>query len=121
MGGPVVQVAPRFGVVLGEGDVECRGTGCGGGGEGVPGFPPLLVELFEARFDPCTGKESKAEIKAGIERLTQQLQALAGGDEAVLAALQPVIEARNGKREQQIDVTRSPVRPSSRRSFTRSP
>ncbi|NUO74494.1 MAG: NAD-glutamate dehydrogenase [Lysobacter sp.] len=70
----------------------------------------LLVELFEARFDPCTGKESKAEIKAGIERLTQQLQALAGGDAAVLAALQPVIDARNGKREQQVDITRSTLK-----------
>ncbi|SFK90898.1 NAD-glutamate dehydrogenase [Lysobacter sp. cf310] len=70
----------------------------------------LLVELFEARFDPCTGKESKAEIKAGIERLSQQLQVLAGGDAAVLAALQPVIEARNGKREQQVDVTRATLK-----------
>ena len=28
----------------------------------------LLVELFEARFDPSTGSESKAEIKQGMER-----------------------------------------------------
>ncbi len=65
----------------------------------------LLVELFEARFDPSTGSESKAEIKAGQERLAEQFQALAGGDAAVLAVLQPVIQARSGKREAQAEAT----------------
>ena len=52
----------------------------------------LLVELFEARFDPCTGKESKAEIRQGQENITRQLRALAAGDEATLKSLQYVID-----------------------------
>ena len=36
----------------------------------------LLVELFEARFDPRTGNESKAEIKAGMERFARSSSAL---------------------------------------------
>jgi len=70
----------------------------------------LLVELFEARFDPCTGSESKAEIKAGAERFQQQLSNLAKGDAAVLAALQPVIEARADKRDAQIIATRTGIK-----------
>ncbi|MGH8082538.1 MAG: NAD-glutamate dehydrogenase domain-containing protein, partial [Lysobacter sp.] len=65
----------------------------------------LLVELFEARFDPCTGSENKADIKAGQERLSEQFNVLAGGDAAVLAALKPVIDARSGKRDQQAQAT----------------
>ena len=61
----------------------------------------LLVELFEARFDPSTGHEGKAEVKAGAERLRAQLETLAGGDAAVLAAIEPVVAARSGKREAQ--------------------
>lgn len=70
----------------------------------------LLVELFEAKFDPITGSESKAEIKAGMERFTRQLQALANGDEATLAALKPVIDARAGKRDAQVETTRSTLK-----------
>ncbi|HET6784139.1 MAG TPA: NAD-glutamate dehydrogenase domain-containing protein, partial [Pseudoxanthomonas sp.] len=65
----------------------------------------LLVELFEARFDPCTGKESKAEIKQGQERFAQQLRALAAGDEATLKSLQYVIETRGEGREHQVEAT----------------
>ncbi|MEO8364677.1 MAG: NAD-glutamate dehydrogenase domain-containing protein [Pseudoxanthomonas sp.] len=65
----------------------------------------LLVELFEARFDPATGRESKAEIKLGQERFTRQLHALAGGDEATMKALQYVVDARGGKREGQFEAT----------------
>nr|WP_064748294.1 NAD-glutamate dehydrogenase domain-containing protein [Lysobacter antibioticus] len=65
----------------------------------------LLVELFEARFDPTTGSESKAEIKAGQERLKEQFEVLAGGDAAVMAVLQPVLDARSGKREAQAEAT----------------
>ena len=65
----------------------------------------LLVELFEARFDPATGRESKAEIKLGQERFAQQLHALAGGDEATLKALQYVVDARGDKRERQVEAT----------------
>ncbi|UZW63179.1 NAD-glutamate dehydrogenase [Lysobacter enzymogenes] len=63
----------------------------------------LLVELFEARFDPSTGSESKAEIKAGQERLKVQFEALHSGEDAVRAALEPVIAARAGKREAQAE------------------
>src|SRR3970282_161279 len=70
----------------------------------------LLVELFEARFDPSTGSESKADIKAGRERIPRQLESLAGGDAAVLAALKPVIAARAGKREQQLTTTRDALK-----------
>ncbi len=65
----------------------------------------LLVEMFEARFDPATGKEGKAEVKAGIERFTTQLHALAN-DEATHALLQPVIDARRNGRNAQYDATR---------------
>ncbi|MEI2455422.1 NAD-glutamate dehydrogenase [Lysobacter firmicutimachus] len=65
----------------------------------------LLVELFEARFDPTTGSESKVEIKAGQERLKEQFEVLAGGDAAVMAVLQPVLDARSGKREAQAEAT----------------
>ena len=37
----------------------------------------LMVELFEARFDPATGSESKAEVKRGQEALRAQLFGLA--------------------------------------------
>lgn len=46
MGGPVVEVAPRFSVVLGEGVVEGRTAGPGGG-EAVARLQPLLVESVE--------------------------------------------------------------------------
>ena len=67
----------------------------------------MLVELFEARFDPATGKESKAEIKAGMEHFTRQVEALAGGDEGVMAVVKPVIDARAGKREVQTEAARA--------------
>ena len=70
----------------------------------------LLVELFEARFDPATGSESKAEIKAGSERFRTQLEALSAGDAALLAAVEPVIAARAGKREAQAEATRSTIK-----------
>ena len=40
----------------------------------------LLVELFEARFDPSTGSESKAEVRRGSERFEAQLHALSRDD-----------------------------------------
>ncbi|MFL6593133.1 MAG: NAD-glutamate dehydrogenase domain-containing protein, partial [Luteimonas sp.] len=67
----------------------------------------LLVELFEARFDPATGSEDKAAIKDGVQRLQRQFEALSGGDAATLAALQPVLDARPATRERQVEATRS--------------
>ena len=70
----------------------------------------LLVELFEARFDPSTGHESKAEIKAGAEGFRAQFAALAGGDAAVLAAIEPVAAARSGKREAQVEAVHDAIK-----------
>ncbi|WP_345775581.1 NAD-glutamate dehydrogenase [Xanthomonas sacchari] len=63
----------------------------------------LLVELFEARFDPATGNESKAQIVEGQAALTAQLHLLAKDDAAALKALQPVIDARSGSRDAQLE------------------
>ncbi|NOT89915.1 MAG: NAD-glutamate dehydrogenase [Lysobacter sp.] len=70
----------------------------------------LLIELFEARFDPVTGTESKADIKAGMELFRRQLSALAGDDTAMLTAVEPVIAARSGKRQTQLDATRQAIK-----------
>ena len=69
----------------------------------------LLIELFEARFDPVTGTESKVDIKAGMAQFRSQLSVLAGGDEAMLAAVEPVIAARSGKRQTQLEATRHAI------------
>ncbi|MBB1059367.1 NAD-glutamate dehydrogenase domain-containing protein [Marilutibacter spongiae] len=66
----------------------------------------LMVELFEARFDPNTGNESRAEIKAGMARFKAQIEGLAQGDASTIAALAPVVEAREGKRDRQVEATR---------------
>ena len=65
------------------------------------------VELFEARFDPCTGKESDAEIKRGMSRFGAQLKSLAADDEAAMNALKSVVEARAKGRNAQVDATRN--------------
>lgn len=67
----------------------------------------LLVELFEARFDPATGNESKAEIAEGQARLKAALDVLAAGDEATLKALQSVVDARKADRNAQQEATRA--------------
>jgi glutamate dehydrogenase len=67
----------------------------------------LLVELFEARFDPATGSEGKAAIKQGKQALERQFQALVGGEPATLVALQAVLDARDGTRERQVEATRA--------------
>ncbi len=66
----------------------------------------LLVELFEARFDPITGKESKGDIRKGQELLAAQLRVLAGDDETAKAILQPVVDVRSGARAEQVGVIR---------------
>jgi len=70
----------------------------------------LLVELFEARFDPSTGHESKAAIQSGAEGFRAQIAALAGGDAAVLAAVEPVVAARSGKREAQVQAVHGAIK-----------
>ncbi|WP_374321667.1 NAD-glutamate dehydrogenase [Pseudoxanthomonas kaohsiungensis] len=66
----------------------------------------LLVELFEARFHPATGRETRAQILAGQQRLADQLRVLAGGDESVVKILQEVVDARSGDRATQEAATR---------------
>ena len=66
----------------------------------------LLVELFEARFDPRTGRETDAEVAAGSTRFRAQLENLAGGDATALATLEPVVAARRHGRNAQYDRTR---------------
>ena len=66
----------------------------------------LLVELFEARFDPATGNESKDDITAGQASLKAHLDVLAAGDEATLAVLKGVVDARKGSREAQMQAAR---------------
>ncbi|XZA01861.1 NAD-glutamate dehydrogenase [Xanthomonas albilineans] len=70
---------------------------------GYPLLARLLVELFEARFDPATGSQSKAQIADGQAALSAQLRRLAEGDEVALKALQPVIDAHSGSREAQLE------------------
>jgi len=66
----------------------------------------LVVELFEARFNPATGRQDKAAVKRGQDALAAQLDALAG-DDATRALLKPVVEARAGDRERQVEATRA--------------
>ena len=67
----------------------------------------LLVEMFEARFDPATGSEPASEVAEGMQRLQAQFASLAAADAAATAALKPVIEARSGSRERQVEATRA--------------
>ncbi|MDB6164093.1 MAG: NAD-glutamate dehydrogenase [Xanthomonadaceae bacterium] len=67
----------------------------------------LLVEMFEARFDPATGTEATTEVSEGMQRLQRQFEALTVGDTAATTTVQPVIEARSGTRERQIETTRA--------------
>ncbi|MDQ3160161.1 MAG: NAD-glutamate dehydrogenase, partial [Pseudomonadota bacterium] len=69
----------------------------------------LLVELFEARFDPATGSETPEQIEQGAETLHQQLLSLAG-DEPAQKILQPVLDARAASRDQQIASTRDALK-----------
>jgi len=66
----------------------------------------MLVELFEARFDPAAAKPGKADGKRAAEALALQLQAMTGGDPATLALLQPAIDARLSPRAARYDAVR---------------
>ncbi len=70
----------------------------------------LLVELFEGRFDPGAGSLGKAALREGMEALRTQLTALAGGDAASLAAVEPVIAARAADRETRCEAVREALR-----------
>ncbi len=66
----------------------------------------LLVELFEARFDPATGNESKDDIAHGQAQLKAHLDVLAAGEETALKVLKTVVDARKGSRDEQMQATR---------------
>ncbi|MDN5780780.1 MAG: NAD-glutamate dehydrogenase [Luteimonas sp.] len=67
----------------------------------------LLVELFEARFDPGRDKPGKADAAAGSQQLAGQFKALCGDDAEALKTLQPLIEARGKDRDVQYQAART--------------
>src|SRR3546814_10898736 len=67
----------------------------------------LLVELFEARFDPRREKPGKAELTEGRERFAGQLGMLCGDDAEALKALRPLIDARANGRDVQYAAARA--------------
>src|SRR5690606_11168295 len=67
----------------------------------------LVGERFEGGSDRRTCNESKAQIGDGQERFDAQLKALAGDDEATLSAVAPVVEARRGARQRQVEAARA--------------
>jgi glutamate dehydrogenase len=66
----------------------------------------MLVELFEARFDPA----ADGSDTAGAERLAAQLRGLSGNDDALRAALQPAVEARALDRQARAEAVRRVLR-----------
>ena len=62
----------------------------------------LLVEMFEARFDPAADAGAR-ERKDELAQFAAQVQGLAGGDESVLAVLEPLLAARKGKRKARME------------------
>ncbi len=58
----------------------------------------LMVEYFEARFDPAAGRGGAADKRAA-EAFAVQLAGLAAGDESVLAVLAPLTAARTQSRD----------------------
>ena len=56
----------------------------------------LLVELFEARFDPAPA--GAAQVRAARQQLADQLRPLARGDEATVRVLQEAVDARGNER-----------------------
>src|SRR3546814_4785441 len=67
----------------------------------------LLVELFEARFDPRRENPGKAELAEGRERFAGQLGMLCGDDAEALKTLQPLIDARAKGRDVQYAAARA--------------
>ncbi|PBS13797.1 glutamate dehydrogenase [Lysobacteraceae bacterium NML93-0792] len=70
----------------------------------------LLVEVFEARFDPTIGHAGRAQIEDGAHAFAAQLQALSAGDEATRTALQPLLDARGAERATRYEAARSALK-----------
>lgn len=70
----------------------------------------LLVDVFEARFDPAIGHESRARIDSDRDAFANQLQALTGNDEATLTSLQPLLDARRSDRDTRYDAARAALK-----------
>ena len=79
-----------------------------------PGMSRILVELFEAKFDPARDGESKARRERAQKGLRELLTAIFADDcasDPVLGEyLQELIAARTGSREQQVAAARKAFR-----------
>ncbi|GAA3917630.1 NAD-glutamate dehydrogenase [Luteimonas lutimaris] len=70
----------------------------------------LLVELFEARFEPGRDKEAKAAATEAASRLEKQFKQLSGSDIDALKTLGKVVNARGKPREVQYDTARDALK-----------
>ena len=67
----------------------------------------LLVELFQARFDPAAEASTPAEAGERVERLRESLQGLAVGSETRIAAAESALAAAAAPRRQRYDGMRA--------------
>src|SRR5690606_34197865 len=70
----------------------------------------LLVELFEARFEPGREKETKAAATEAATRLENQFKQLGGSDVDALKTLRAVVNARGKPRDVQYDAARDTLK-----------
>jgi len=75
-----------------------------------PVIARLLIEMFEARFDPLRGRESEHRREQGRSQLARCFEALIDGDlakdEVFLEQIGEIIKAREGDRDTQIKAIR---------------
>ena len=62
----------------------------------------LLVEMFEARFDPAADRSAR-DRKDELADFAAQVESLAGEDASVRAVLEPLVAARKGKRKARME------------------
>ncbi|MFD8590806.1 hypothetical protein ACFV1B_14870 [Streptomyces sp. NPDC059637] len=77
VGGPVVEIAPTFGVVFGEGVVESSGAGLCVGGEVVAGLQPRGVQGVEPV--ECGMQDAELVTSVVLSRVGGQLRELGLG------------------------------------------
>ena len=70
----------------------------------------LLVELFEARFEPGREKENKAASATAADRLESQLKRLSGSDTDAFRTLGALIKARGKARDAQYEAAREALK-----------